>query len=119
LVELRVQLPLQVDYSYEGEIKRAKEQLKPISADASEGRKLFLANHQSSKVYSRNVLTSNDRHQRYEEIIFAFKQKEHVWSKLGSRATAKAQLDADRFARTPEERFEQLGLKPSPLSQSF
>jgi len=66
LVELRLQLPLQLNYSFEGEIKRAQEQL--IQAQLLV-KKIKLLAVTDLQTLLQNILTSNDRHQRYEKII--------------------------------------------------
>jgi len=99
LVELRVQLPLQVNYSYEGEIKRAKEQLNQSQLMLEKVKILATAELQG---LLQNVLTSNDRHQRYEEIILpqakrVLEQAEFAYSK--GALTLTDLLDARRTFR--------------------
>ncbi len=100
LVELRVQLPLQVNYSYDGEIKRAQEQLKQAQL-MLEKIKLLAATELQSLFQS--VLTSSDRYQRYETIILpqskkVLDQAEFAYSK--GAMTLTDLLDARRTFRS-------------------
>jgi len=99
LLELRVQLPLQVNYSFEGEIKRAKEQLTQTQLMLDKVKLLATTELQS---LLQNVLTSHDRHLRYEEMILpqakkVLEQAEFAYSK--GALTLTDLLDARRTFR--------------------
>jgi cobalt-zinc-cadmium efflux system outer membrane protein len=99
LVELRVQLPLQVNYSYEGEIKRAQEQLRQAQL-MTEKTKLLATTELQSLL--QNVLTAKDRSDRYEEIILpqakkVLEQAEFAYNK--GALTLTDLLDARRTFR--------------------
>jgi len=100
LVELRLQLPLQFNYSYEGEIKRAQEQLTQAQLVAEKIKLLALTDLQT---LLQNVLTSDDRHQRYDKIILpqakkVLDQAEFAYHK--GALTLSDLLDARRTYRT-------------------
>ncbi len=99
LIELRVQMPLQVNYSFEGEIKRAKEQLTQSQLMLEKIKLLATTELQS---LLQNVLTSHDRHQRYQEFILpqakkVLEQAEFAYSK--GALTLTDLLDARRTFR--------------------
>ena len=115
LVELRLQMPLQLNYSFEGEIKRAKEQLTQAQIMVEKIKMLAATDLQS---LLQNVLTSNDRHQRYEQIILpqakkVLEQAEFAYSK--GALTLTDLLDARRTFRST--RIEAIGAQ-ADLSKS-
>jgi cobalt-zinc-cadmium efflux system outer membrane protein len=92
-------LPLQVNYSYDGEIKRAQEQLRQAQLMLEKIKLLATTELQS---LFQSVLTSSDRYQRYETMILpqskkVLEQAEFAYSK--GAMTLTDLLDARRTFR--------------------
>ncbi len=99
LVELRVQMPLQVNYGFAGEIKRAQEQLTQAQLMTE---KIKLLATTELQTLLQNVLTAKDRSERYDGIILpqakkVLEQAEFAYSK--GALTLTDLLDARRTFR--------------------